>query len=130
MYNLVIIGAGTAGLVTAAIAAAVGAKVALIEKRLIGGDCLNLGCVPSKTIISSSRISPEEVREAASHGVNVICGAEADFPAVMERMRRLRARISQHDSASRFQEMGVDIFLGAGKFTGRIRRSGRERIKI
>ena len=117
MYNLVIIGAGTAGLVAAAIAAAVGAKVALIEKRLIGGDCLNLGCVPSKTIISSSRIS-EEVREAASHGVKVICGSEADFPAVMERMRRLRARISQHDSASRFQEMGVDIFLGSGKFTG------------
>ncbi|MHB8173559.1 MAG: mercuric reductase [Nitrospirota bacterium] len=117
MYNLVIIGAGTAGLVAAEVAASVGAKVALIEKRLIGGDCLNLGCVPSKTIISSSRVF-EEVREAGSHGVKVICGAEADFPAVMERMRRLRARISRHDSAARFKDMGVDIFLGAGKFTG------------
>ncbi len=117
MYNLVIIGAGTAGLVAAEIAALAGAKVALIEKRLIGGDCLNLGCVPSKTIISSSRVS-EEVREAGGHGVKVICGYEADFPAVMERMRRLRARISRKDSASRFREMGIDIFLGAGVFTG------------
>ncbi len=117
VYNLVIIGAGTAGLVAAEIAALAGAKVALIERRLIGGDCLNLGCVPSKTIISSSRVS-EEVREAGSHGVKIICGYEADFPAVMERMRRLRARISRQDSAARFKAMGVDIFLGAGKFTG------------
>ncbi len=116
-YDLVIIGAGTSGLVAAEIAASSGAKVALIEKRLIGGDCLNLGCVPSKTIISSSRVS-EEVREAGGHGVKVICGYEADFPAVMERMRRLRARISRKDSASRFRGMGIDIFLGAGKFTG------------
>ncbi len=117
MYNLVVIGAGTAGLVAAAGAAALGAKVALIEKRLIGGDCLNLGCVPSKTIISSSRVS-EEVKEAGGHGINVICGSEADFPAVMERMRRLRARISRHDSAARFRGMGVDMFLGAGRFVG------------
>ncbi len=116
-YNLVVIGAGTAGLVTAAGAAGLGARVALVEKRLLGGDCLNLGCVPSKTIISSSRVS-EEVREASLHGVNVICGAEPDFAAVMERMRRLRARISMHDSVKRFTELGVDVFLGAGKFTG------------
>ncbi|MGA2191780.1 MAG: mercuric reductase [Nitrospirota bacterium] len=117
MYNLVVIGAGTAGLVAAAGTAAFGGKVALIEKRLIGGDCLNLGCVPSKTIISSSRVS-EEIREAMGHGVRVICGAEADFPKVMERMRRLRARISRHDSAERFKELGVDVFLGEGRFTG------------
>jgi len=117
MYNIVVIGAGSAGLVVAAGAASLGAKVALIEKRLIGGDCLNLGCVPSKTIISSSRIT-EEIREASGHGVRVICGAEADFPLVMERMRRLRAKISRHDSAMRFREMGVDVFLGEGRFTG------------
>jgi pyruvate/2-oxoglutarate dehydrogenase complex dihydrolipoamide dehydrogenase (E3) component len=117
MYNLVVIGAGTAGLVTAAGAAGLGAKVALVEKRLMGGDCLNLGCVPSKTIISSSRVS-EEVRQAAGHGVRVICGAEADFPAVMERMRRLRARISKNDSVRRFTGLGVEVFLGAGRFTG------------
>jgi len=117
MYNLVVVGAGTAGLVAAAGAAGLGAKVALIEKRFLGGDCLNLGCVPSKTIISSSRIY-EEVREAAGHGIKVMCGAEADFPAVMERMRMLRAQISVHDSARRFRELGVDVFMGAGVFTG------------
>ena len=86
MYNMVVVGAGTAGLVAASGAAYLGARVALIEKRMIGGDCLNLGCVPSKTIISSSRVS-EEVREASGHGVRVICGAETDFPAVMERIK-------------------------------------------
>jgi len=115
MYNLVVIGAGTAGLVAAAGAAGLGAKVALVEKRLLGGDCLNLGCVPSKTIISSARISGE-VRDASGHGINVLCGSEADFPAVMERMRRLRAKISVHDSVARFRELGVDVFLGAGRF--------------
>jgi pyruvate/2-oxoglutarate dehydrogenase complex dihydrolipoamide dehydrogenase (E3) component len=114
-YNLVIVGAGTAGLVAASGAAQLGAKVALIEKSFLGGDCLNLGCVPSKTIISSSRVS-EEIREAAGHGVRVLCGAEADFPAVMERMRRLRAKISRHDSAERLKSLGVDVFLGEGRF--------------
>lgn len=117
VYNLVVLGAGIAGLVAARGAAELGAKVALVEKRFIGGDCLNLGCVPSKTIISSSRVS-EEVREAAGHGVRVICGSEADFPAVMERMRRLRARISEKDSVRSFKESGVDVFLGEGRFTG------------
>jgi len=116
-YNLVVIGAGTAGLVAAAGAAALGARVALVEKRFLGGDCLNNGCVPSKTIISSSRYS-EEVKEAPGHGVRVPCGSDVDFPAVMERMRRVRADISSHDSALRFDKMGVDVFLGEGRFTG------------
>ncbi|MBI5190636.1 MAG: mercuric reductase [Nitrospirae bacterium] len=117
VYNLVVIGAGTAGLVAAAGAAGLGAKVALVEKRMMGGDCLNLGCVPSKTIISSSRVM-EGVKDAGGHGIRVLCGADADFPVVMERMRRLRARISRNDSAARFRELGVDVFLGAGVFTG------------
>jgi len=117
LYNLVVLGGGTAGLIAATEAAALGAKVALVERYLIGGDCLNLGCIPSKTIISSSRVS-EEVKEAAGHGVKVLCGAEADFGAVMERMRRLRAKISRHDSVSRFRDMGIDVFLGEGSFTG------------
>ena len=117
-YNLVVIGAGTAGLVTAAGAAGLGAKVALIEKHLLGGDCLNVGCVPSKCVIRSSRVI-EEIRMASELGVRVPEGTKADFPAVMERMRRLRARISHHDSARRFQELGVDVFLGNGHFTGR-----------
>lgn len=117
-YNLVVIGAGTAGLVTAAGAAGLGAKVALVERHLLGGDCLNVGCVPSKCVIRSSRVLGDG-HKAAPLGVRVPDGVEADFPAVMERMRRLRARISDHDSVRRFsEELGVDVFLGQGRFTG------------
>ena len=116
-YNLVVIGAGTAGLVTAAGAAGLGAKVALVERHLLGGDCLNVGCVPSKCIIRSSRVVAD-IRNANQFGIRVPQGAETDFPFVMERMRRLRARISAHDSAKRFKEMGVDVFLGEGRFSG------------
>jgi len=114
-YNLVVIGAGTAGLVTAAGAAGLGAKVALIEKHLLGGDCLNVGCVPSKSLLRSSR-AYADVRDAHEFGVRVPDGVEVDFPAVMERMRRLRSRISHNDSARRFQQLGVDVFLGEGHF--------------
>ena len=116
-YNLVVIGAGTAGLVTAAGAAGLGAKVALIERHLLGGDCLNVGCVPSKCIIRSSRVVAD-LHEANQFGIRVPKGMEVDFRAVMERMRRLRARISAHDSARRFKDLGVDVFLGEGKFSG------------
>jgi pyruvate/2-oxoglutarate dehydrogenase complex dihydrolipoamide dehydrogenase (E3) component len=116
-YNLVVIGGGTAGLVSAVGAAGLGAKVALIEKHFMGGDCLNVGCVPSKAIIRAAR-AVAAVREAGEFGVNVPPGTTADFGKIMERMRRLRADISPHDSARRFSDLGVDIFLGAGKFTG------------
>ena len=116
-YNLVVIGAGTAGLVTAAGAAGLGAKVALVERHLLGGDCLNVGCVPSKCIIRSSRVVAD-IRDASQFGIRVPQGMEVDFPAVMERMRRLRARISAHDSARRFKDMEVDLFLGEGHFLG------------
>jgi pyruvate/2-oxoglutarate dehydrogenase complex dihydrolipoamide dehydrogenase (E3) component/uncharacterized membrane protein YdjX (TVP38/TMEM64 family) len=116
-YNLVVIGAGTAGLVTAAGAAGLGAKVALVERNLLGGDCLNVGCVPSKCLIRSSRAAAE-IRKAAQYGIMIPEGVEIDFPAVMERMRRLRARISHHDSAQRFRELGVDVFLGHARFSG------------
>lgn len=117
-YNLVVLGAGTAGLVTAAGAAGLGAKVALIERHHLGGDCLNVGCVPSKCVIRSSRVAGE-LRDAAQLGFQVPPGATADFGAVMERMRKLRARISHHDSAQRFQhELGVDVFLGDARFSG------------
>ena len=116
-YNLVVIGAGTAGLVTAAGAAGLGAKIALVERHLLGGDCLNVGCVPSKCIIRSSRVVAD-IRDANQFGVRVPQGMEVDFPAVMERMRELRARISAHDSVRRFKEMGVDVFLGEGHFSG------------
>jgi pyruvate/2-oxoglutarate dehydrogenase complex dihydrolipoamide dehydrogenase (E3) component len=118
IYDLVVIGAGTAGLVVAAGAAGLGLglKVALIERNLMGGDCLNFGCVPSKTIIRSSRIVGELWR-GRELGIQVE-GVEIDFGAVMERMRRIRSEISHNDSAARFQNLGVDVFLGDGKFTG------------
>ena len=117
-YNLVVFGAGTAGLVTAAGAAGLGAKVALIERKLMGGDCLNVGCVPSKALIRAARAAAD-VRDAAQYGVEAPAGASVDFPAVMERLRRLRAGISRNDSASRFSSLGVDVFFGEGRFTGR-----------
>jgi len=116
-YNLVVIGAGTAGLVTAAAAAGLGARVALIEKHLMGGDCLNVGCVPSKGLIRASRAA-HEVRHAAEYGVQVPQGMRVDFPAVMERMRRLRAGISHNDSVQRYRSLGVDVYIGEGRFVG------------
>jgi len=116
-YNLVVIGAGTAGLVTAAGAAGLGAKVALIEKHLLGGDCLNVGCVPSKAMIRCSRAA-FDLNEGGRFGVRIPTPARADFSAVMERMRRLRADLSPHDSAQRFAKLGVDVFLGEARFTG------------
>jgi pyruvate/2-oxoglutarate dehydrogenase complex dihydrolipoamide dehydrogenase (E3) component len=116
-YNLVVLGAGTAGLVTAAVAAGIGAKVALVEKHLMGGDCLNVGCVPSKGIIRASRVWAE-FRQASIFGVHVPDGVKYDFAAAMARMRKLRARISRTDSAQRFTSLGVDVFIGEGRFTG------------
>src|SRR5439155_6308747 len=116
-YNLVVTGAGTAGLVTAAGAAGLGAKVALVEKHLLGGDCLNVGCVPSKAVIRSSRAA-FDAKMAGDFGVRLIAPPQVDFPSVMERMRKLRADISPHDSAQRFAKLGVDVFLGAARFTG------------
>ena len=116
-YNLVIIGAGTAGLVTAAGAAGLGAKVALIERHLLGGDCLNVGCVPSKCLIRSSR-AVADVRRSGQFGVKLSHDPEIDFGAVMERLRRLRAGLSRHDSAKRFRDLGVDVFLGEAHFAG------------
>ncbi len=116
-YNLVVIGAGTAGLVTAAIAAGIGAKVALIEKHLMGGDCLNVGCVPSKGVIRASR-AWAELRRAEEFGLHIPPGVKYDFGAAMARMRRLRARISHTDSAHRYRGLGVDVYIGSGRFTG------------
>ncbi len=114
-YNLVVIGAGTAGLVTAAGAAGLGAKVALIERGLMGGDCLNVGCVPSKAIISAAR-QAAAIRNAKLFGISAST-VEVNFADVMQRMRRLRASISPHDSAKRFTELGIDVYFGQGTFT-------------
>lgn len=116
-YNLVVLGAGTAGLVSAAGAAGLGAKVALIERNLMGGDCLNVGCVPSKGLIRAAR-AVHELRTAKEFGVRLACEPEISFSAAMERMRKLRAGISAHDSAERFRKLGVDVFIGHGRFVG------------
>lgn len=113
-YNLVVVGAGTAGLVTAAGAAGLGAKVALVERGLMGGDCLNVGCVPSKAVIAAARAAAA-VRVAGQFGVTATVDS-VDFGVAMERMRTLRARISPNDSAKRFQGLGVDVYFGQGRF--------------
>lgn len=116
-YNLVVVGGGTAGLVTAAGAAGLGARVALVEGGLLGGDCLNTGCVPSKSLLASARTA------AAARGVGAARPDEAlartdsaGFAAAMQRMRRIRAEIAAHDSAARFRDLGVDVFLGEARF--------------
>jgi pyruvate/2-oxoglutarate dehydrogenase complex dihydrolipoamide dehydrogenase (E3) component len=119
-YNLVVVGAGTAGLVTAAVAAGLGAHVALVERGLMGGDCLNVGCVPSKSVIRASRFAAEARRAAALLGLAPPRDADIDFAAAMERMRRIRAQIAADDSAQRYRdELGVDVHLGEGRFVDR-----------
>jgi pyruvate/2-oxoglutarate dehydrogenase complex dihydrolipoamide dehydrogenase (E3) component len=117
-YNLVAIGAGTAGLISAIGTAGLGGKVALIERHLMGGDCLNVGCVPSKALIAPSRLAAE-MRNAAQFGLTPSETSKEDFPRVMERLRKIRADISDNDSVKRYTEKGVDVFIGEGKFTGR-----------
>jgi pyruvate/2-oxoglutarate dehydrogenase complex dihydrolipoamide dehydrogenase (E3) component len=118
-YNLVVLGAGTAGLVAAAGAAGMGAKVALIERHLMGGDCLNVGCVPSKAIIRSGHAAAQ-IRDAERFGIRVHGDVEVDFEAVMKRTRRIRADISPHDSARRFAEQyGIDVYFGQAEFASR-----------
>jgi pyruvate/2-oxoglutarate dehydrogenase complex dihydrolipoamide dehydrogenase (E3) component len=116
-YNLVVIGAGTAGLVAAAGAAILGARVALIERHLMGGDCLNYGCVPSKALIRAARAA-HAVSEAREFGIET-SPAQIEFADVMRRVRRVRAEIAPHDSVQRFARLGVDVFLGQGHFTGK-----------
>jgi len=114
-YNIVVIGAGTAGLITAVIAAGLGAKVALIERHLMGGDCLNVGCVPSKGVIRAAR-AWSDLTHAKEFGIHIPSGVTYDFGTVMARMRKLRARISQNDSAHRYKSLGVDVYIGQARF--------------
>jgi pyruvate/2-oxoglutarate dehydrogenase complex dihydrolipoamide dehydrogenase (E3) component len=116
-YNLVVLGAGTAGLVSAVGAAGLGAKVAIVERDFMGGDCLNFGCVPSKALIRSTRAGAE-ARGAGVLGVEAP-SVRIDFSAAMERMRRIRAELAPNDSAERLRDLGVDVFLGEGRFTAR-----------
>lgn len=109
-YNLIVIGAGSAGLVSAYIAAAVKARVALIERHRMGGDCLNTGCVPSKALLRSARLLAD-VRNAERYG---IAGATAvvDFAKVMQRVHEVITRIEPHDSVERYRGLGVEVIKG------------------
>jgi pyruvate/2-oxoglutarate dehydrogenase complex dihydrolipoamide dehydrogenase (E3) component len=115
-YDLVIVGAGTAGLVAAHMAGNLGAKVALVERHLLGGTCLNIGCVPSKAILRTSRLYAE-MRHANQYGAQIPADIRVDFATVMQRVRAVRARISRADSAHRLTAAGVDVFFGQARFT-------------
>ena len=121
-YHLVVIGGGTAGLVSAMGAAGLGARVALVERELLGGDCLVTGCVPSKAILRSARAAAEARRRAGA-SASASAGVEVDFAAVMRRMRERRADLSPHDSAARLRSAGVDVYFGDGALHVARRRS-------
>ncbi len=117
VYNLVVIGAGPAGLVAARGAAALGAKVALIERHMIGGDCLNVGCVPSKALIRTSRLYAD-MRDAQNFGADTPKHVHVDFRRAMERMREIRKRISYAERAERLESEGIDLYFGHARFIG------------
>jgi len=114
-YHLVVVGGGTAGLVCAAGAAGLGARVALVERALLGGDCLNTGCVPSKSVLVAGRA----VGSGAAEALGIGTGGRVDFATAMARMRRIRAEIARADAADRFAALGVDVYLGDGRFVGK-----------
>jgi pyruvate/2-oxoglutarate dehydrogenase complex dihydrolipoamide dehydrogenase (E3) component/uncharacterized membrane protein YdjX (TVP38/TMEM64 family) len=113
--NLVVIGAGSAGLVSAYIAATVRAKVTLIEKERMGGDCLNTGCVPSKALIKTARVL-SQIRNASNYGIRS-ASAEFDFAEVMERVQRVIRAVEPHDSVERYTGLGVECIRGEAKIT-------------
>lgn len=114
-YDLVIIGGGVGGLVTASGASQLGARVALIEKEALGGDCLHYGCVPTKRLVTSAKVA-HTVKNASSFGIDTD-NYKVDFKKVMDGMREVQARIAVNDDPERFRKMGVDVIFGIGKFT-------------
>jgi pyruvate/2-oxoglutarate dehydrogenase complex dihydrolipoamide dehydrogenase (E3) component len=114
-YHLVVVGAGTGGLVAAAAAAGLGARVALVERSLMGGDCLNVGCVPSKSVIRAAR-AWREARDARARFAGPEAAGDGDFAGVMRRLREVRAHFAPVDGAPRFRGLGVDVFFGQAAF--------------
>jgi uncharacterized membrane protein YdjX (TVP38/TMEM64 family) len=113
--NLIVIGGGSAGLVTAYIGAAVTAKVTLIEKNRMGGDCLNTGCVPSKALIRSAKLL-SHIQRSSEFGIKQ-ASAEFDFAEVMERVQRVIKTVEPHDSVERYTKLGVDVIQGEARIT-------------
>ncbi len=116
-YDLLIVGAGPAGLTTAHAARGQGARVALVERDLLGGVCLNAGCIPSKALIRTARLY-REMRNAEALGGRTPGGIVVDFPAAMERMRRIRARMARREPVERLTAMGIDVYAGHARFAG------------
>jgi len=116
-YHLLIIGAGPSGLAAAMAAARHGARVALVERALFGGTCLSAGCVPSKTLIRTSRLY-REMRDAEQFGGRTPDGISVSFPDVMKRVRNIRSRLSLQVSAERLTTMGIDVIVGEARFAG------------
>ncbi len=116
-YDLIIVGAGPAGLITARAALGPGARVALVERELLGGVCLNAGCIPSKALIRTARLYCE-MRNAKALGGQTPAGIVVNFPAVMERMRCIRARLARREPAERLTAMGIDVYAGDARFAG------------
>src|SRR5690606_2066690 len=112
-YNLVVVGGGSAGLVSAYVAAAVKAKVALIERHKMGGDCLNTGCVPSKALIKTARVVAA-MRQHRAYGIKS-CSFELDFAEVMDRVHRVIEEIEPHDSVERYTQLGVECIHGEAR---------------
>jgi len=112
-YNIVVIGAGSAGLVASYIAAAVKAKVALIEEHKMGGDCLNTGCVPSKALIASAKLA-FRIKRAQEYGFDK-ASVDFNFASIMERVQTIIQKVEPHDSIERYTELGVDCFMGRAK---------------
>jgi pyruvate/2-oxoglutarate dehydrogenase complex dihydrolipoamide dehydrogenase (E3) component len=117
-YDLVVIGAGVAGLLSVITAKWLGKRCALIESDAMGGDCLNIGCVPSKAFIASAKIL-SEIKSASKFGINIpLNEVSVDFSAIMTRMRKIRSEISTHDSVARYsREFCEHVYLGKGIFS-------------
>eukprot|EP01083_Nonionella_stella_P070125 187448_1 len=118
-YNLIAIGAGAAGLVSAAATAGLGGKVAIIEEHMFGGDCLNFGCVPSKAILRSAKVAYDAILRGKEFGLEVDGNIKMNFGVVMERVRRIRSVISSHDACERFSKIyDMDVYIGHATFEG------------
>lgn len=113
-FDLIIIGAGVAGLVSASGAAQLGARVALVDRSSFGGDCLNFGCVPTKRLVRSAKVA-SIIKRAGEFGIEDV-SYRVDFPRVMESVRSIQGKIGERDDPERFRKMGVEVFFGAGRF--------------